>query len=296
MRVKRIVLTGATGLLGSVFLETFQIAEGVEIFPIQHNDLDINKPEETLTMLYDIKPDYVMNCAAHTDVEAAQRDPQADYAANAELPKFLAEACTKMHSTIIHFSSTGCYGSWKDSPYTERDQLCPTTAHHRAKRNGEEFILRAGCEHLIFRLGWLYGGAPAAKKNFVWNRLVEASKVSRLVSDASQQGCPTYVADIVGQVLRVVDAGETGIFNVTAHGCASRFDYVSEIVSAAKLKCVVMPGPAFARLAPVSANETSVNQELGLRALDQMPEWRHSLNTYVQKLLVSQEWIEQQLT
>lgn len=293
--MKRIVLTGATGLLGSAFLETFQSAADVEIFPIQHNDLDVNKPEGIFTMLYDIKPDYVMNCAAHTDVEAAERDPQADYMANAELPKLIAEACTKMHSKIIHFSSTGCYGSWKASPYTERDQLCPTTTHHRAKRDGEDFILKAGCEHLIFRLGWLYGGAPAAKKNFVWNRLVEASKVSRLVSDASQKGCPTDVVDVVGQVLRVVNAGETGIFNVTAHGCASRFDYVSEIVNAAELKCSVVPGPAFARLAPVSANETSVNQELGQRALDQMPGWRNSLNTYVQKLLVSPQWLEQKL-
>jgi dTDP-4-dehydrorhamnose reductase len=292
--VKRIVLTGAKGLLGSAFLETLQHAEGVEIFPIQHKDLDMSKSKEVLEMLYGIKPDYVMNCAAHTDVEAAEWEPQADYKANAELPKLIAEACTKMHSTIIHFSSTGCYGSWKASPYTEGDQLCPTTAHHRAKRDGEEFILRAGCQHLIFRLGWLYGGAPAAKKNFVWNRLVEASKVSRLVSDASQKGCPTYVEDVVGQVLRVVGARETGIFNLTSHGCASRFDYVSEIVNAAKLKCVVTPGPAFVRIAPVSANEISVNQRLGQKALDQMQEWRYSLNTYVHKLLVSQEWIEQQ--
>jgi dTDP-4-dehydrorhamnose reductase len=293
--VKRIVLTGAQGLLGSAFLETFQSAEGVQIFPVQHKDLDMNRPKEILEMLYGMKPDYVMNCAAHTDVDAAERDPQTDYMANAELPKLIAEACTKMHSKIIHFSSTGCYGSWKASPYTERDQLCPTTAHHRAKRDGEGFILKAGCEHLIFRLGWLYGGSPAAKKNFVWNRLVEASKVSQLVSDASQQGCPTYVADVVRQVLRVVNACETGVFNLTAHGCATRFEYVSEIVNAAKLKCIVEPGPAFARLAPVSANETSVNQELGQRALDQMPGWRNSLNTYVEKLLVSPQWLEQKL-
>lgn len=295
MHVKKIVLTGAKGLLGSAFLQTFQRAEDLEIFTFQREELDIGKPKEILGILYDIKPDYVVNCAAHTNVEAAERDPQADYQVNAELPKLIAEACTRMRAKIIHFSSTGCYGDWKANPYTEDNQLCPTTMHHRAKRDGEDFIIKAGCEHIILRLGWLYGGAPAAKKNFVWNRLVEASKVSRLVSDATQKGCPTYVEDVVGQVLRVVNAKQTGIFNVTAHGCASRFDYVSEIVNAAKLRCVVTPGPAFVRMAPVSANEVSVNQKLGQKALDQMPEWRSSLNTYVQKLLVSPEWLKQQL-
>ena len=99
-----------------------------------------------------------------------------------------------------------------------------------------------------------------------------------------QRGCPTYVGDVAEQVLYVLSRLDAGVYNLTAQGQASRFEYVSEIVRAASLPCVVSPGPAFQRLARVSSNETSVNRRLGELGLDRMPNWRTSLEAYVQSL------------
>lgn len=287
-RLKRIVLTGCKGLLGSAFLEALS---SFEVWPLEHRDLENHEEGKILELFDSIKPDTVFNCAAHTDLEAAERDPALDYRTNAQLPGLIAVACKKFGVTMVHFSSTGCYGRWKTTPYTEEDALHPTTKHHIAKRDGEDAIRMSGCNWLIFRLGWLYGGAPKMRKNFVWNRLIEAASVSQLSSDASQMGCPTYVKDVVQQSMRVVDADHTGVFNLTAHGYASRFEYVSEIIKASKLLCSVTPRQAFSRLAPVSGNEMALNQRLQQIGLDTMPDWRTPLNAYVQELITSPEWL-----
>lgn len=286
--MKRALLTGPSGMLGAAFRSALQ--ERFEIIAVGHDTLDTVTPNAIAELIERAKPDIVFNCAAHTNVEAAQQDPRVDYAANARLPRLLAEGCTEIGATMVHFSSTGCYGNWKETPYTEDDVLRPTTAHHSAKSEGEAGVRAAACRSLIFRMGWLYGAAPKTKKNFVWNRLIEAASVPQLKSDVSQRGCPTHVDDVVRQVLRVLDAGHAGTFNLTAHGVASRFEYVSEIVKASGLPCEVIPGPAFSRLAPVSENESAINQRLQQEGLDNMTGWRESLHDYVHKMLASIEW------
>lgn len=286
--MKRLVLIGSSGLLGSAFLNALT---NYEVFPLGRKVLECNTAESIFDLLVSIKPEIVLNCAAHTDVEMAEQNPQLDYSVNAQLPALIADACKKVSCMLVHFSSTGCYGDAKTHAYTEHDQLYPTTKHHAAKRDGESAIRESGCRHLIFRLGWLYGGAPKQRRNFVWNRLVEAASISILESDMTQMGCPTYVADVTSQVMRVLDVGQLGTFNLTAHGFASRFDYVSEIVSASRLPCTVKPAGAHIRIAAVAKNEMAINQGLQQLGLDQMNDWRAPLRSYVRQLLLSPDWL-----
>jgi dTDP-4-dehydrorhamnose reductase len=111
-----------------------------------------------------------------------------------------------------------------------------------------------------------------------------------MTSDASQRGTPTFAPDVARQIVHLLDAEVRGTFNLVAHGAASRFDYVAEIVRASGLPCAVEPGPAFERLAKVSSNETAVNLRLGLLGLDGMSDWRRPLGDYVAGLMDSPEW------
>lgn len=285
--VRRIILTGAGGLLGGAFREALA---GQSVIAVGRGQLDADAPDILAKIVGDSAADLVINCAAHTDVEAAERDAAADFKVNGRLPGVIGEICKKYGATLVHFSSTGCYGDWKSTPYCEDDDVRPTTAHHRAKLAGEEAIRNSGCRHIVLRTGWLYGGSPDQPKNFVWKRLVEARATDMMTSDASQHGCPTYAADLARQALFMVERSLEGTFNVTAQGSASRYEYVAAIVEAASLPCIVKPGPGFKRLAPVSPNETSVNRRLQQMGLDRMPEWRDSLRTYVAALLASPAW------
>lgn len=280
-----ILLLGAGGMLGGAFKDALA---GEAVVAIGRDRLHVSDPSRVEQMVRELAPSAAINCAAHTNVEAAESEPDAAFAVNSLLPGLVAQACRRVGAPLVHFSSTGCYGVGKSEPFVEEDPLQPTTVHHRSKASGETMIRESGCEHLILRTGWLYGGAPGAPKNFVWNRLLEAMREPRLVSDPWQVGTPTFVRDVVAQTLALMEVGLRGTYNCVAQGAATRFDYVSEIVAAAGLDCPVeRAAQPFQRRAPVSPNEAALNWRLGLLGLDQMPPWRDALRGYVAGLVAA---------
>jgi dTDP-4-dehydrorhamnose reductase len=285
----KVLLLGAGGMLGASFARSLDSAG----LAVAHRDqLKLDGGRTLRQLVHESGAEVVINCAAHTDVDGAEDAPELAFQVNSLLPGLAAQACRSAGALLVHVSSTGCYGAAKlDSPYTEEDPLAPMTVHHRAKASGEAAVREAGCEHLILRTGWLFGGAPGARKNFVWNRLIEARGAASLTSDPWQFGNPTHGCDVVAQALDLVGRQLRGTYNCVAGGRASRFEYVAEIVAAANLECpVVRSAEPFRRRAPVSANESAINWRLGLLGLDKMPSWREALRSYVQELIASPAW------
>ena len=277
-----IVLAGAKGLLGCSFARSL---EGRHLIALGSDALDPATPDLVIRKIVDLSPSLVINCAADTDVEGAEAFPTRAFAINATLAEALARAASASGATMLHFSSTGCYGSWKSTPYIESDALRPTTMHHRSKAEGEALVLRAAPKAIILRLGWVFGGLPGQRKNFVWARLVEASDKTAIGSNHLQFGCPTFTDDIVSQAHVLLNSGALGIFNCVGNGTvASRLDYVKEILTASGSRTCVVP-VSFARRAPVSPNESALNARLHCLGLDNMPPWRASLATFVASLV-----------
>lgn len=280
------LVIGAGGLLGSAMVDALK-ARGAQVATLSRAHIDLEHLDQVEAVLARHKPARVFNCAAHTDLEAAEIAPQLDRLVNKDLAEAVAKACAKVNVPLVHFSSTGCYGDWKSEPYVESDELRPLSQHHKAKLAGERAVIQAGGPSLIFRLGWLYGGDTSQPKNFVWKRLVEAVGTAEMVSDSTQRGCPSHVEDVAQQVLLAVEQGLLGVYNAVSRGSASRYEYVDAIVSASGLPCKVSPGPGFRRNAPVSPNEMAINDGLSKAGLDRMPEWRESLVKFVTSLMQS---------
>jgi len=284
----KVLVLGAGGLLGSAFVDALA---GHEVVTAGREALDIRAVSRVAGLVRHAAPEIVINCAAHTDVDGAEREPDAAISANALLPGLVATACRRIGATVVHVSSTGCYGGWKAGPFSEEDEPHPTTAHHRSKLSGEVAVREAGCEFLILRTGWLFGGRPGQPKNFVWNRLAEARSKARMVSDAFQWGNPTFVGHVAEQCLALLEFGLRGTFNCVSGPGTSRFDYVREIVAASGLPCRVEASTEpFKRLAPVSPNEMAVNLRLDLLGLNRFPPWTESLKRYVAALIAAPEW------
>jgi dTDP-4-dehydrorhamnose reductase len=279
-----VLLLGAGGLLGRAFVD---LLGGRVVATAGRARLRGASGKDLAVLVDESPPDLVVNCAADVDAEGAESDDSVAIAANTVLPRELALVCAERGIPLIQFSSTGCYGDWKEGPYVESDPLRPTTRHHRSKALGEEAVRAAGGEHLIARVGWLYGGSTEQPRNFVWHRLVEASRVTSMVSDGYQRGCPTNVVDVARQVMVGFDAGLRGTVNIVAQGAATRASYVAEIVGAAGLPCVVHAGPAYPRKAAVSPNETACNARLSERGVDIMPQWQEGVRAYVGELMRS---------
>lgn len=280
----KFLVTGAGGILGREFLERADLRD---VAGVGRAALDIARPQDIMNLPEKIGADVVIHCAADTNVEEAERNIEGAFAANAVLPGLLATGCRRRNALFVYLSSTGCYGDWKSEPYVDDDELRPTTIHHRSKAAGEQAVRDQAGDWLIVRTGWLYGGARADTKAFVFRRLEDARKNSVLLANPCQIGNPTYTGDLVTQIFRMIDVGLTGVFNAVARGSASRLDYVRAIVEAANLPCRVEPAPSghFQRRAPVSFNEAAVNRKLSSIGLDVMPNWRTALTDYVAALM-----------
>lgn len=274
------LILGAGGMLGRALVA----ACPSPVVTAGRAELEGRDAQDILALVSRIAPSLVINCAADVDADGAERDISKAMAANATLPGFVAEACRVTGAPMVQVSSTGCYGAWKDTPFGESDPTHPTTAHHRTKVMGERAVASATQDHLIARVGWLYGGDASNPRNFVWRRLMEARSSSRLLSDTEQRGCPSNVTDVARQLFHAIDASVRGTINIVTQGSASRYDYVKRIITAAQMPCEVIPAPAFARAAPVSHNETAINGRLQSLGLDIMPHWATAIDDYVAEL------------
>src|SRR5258708_6837281 len=255
-----IVLTGANGLLGGAFV---RVLSGKNLVRLGREQLGLHAADAVARLVTGLKPTLVVNCAADTDVEGAETAPERAFAVNATLAEAVARGAAQGGAPMLHFSSTGCYGDWKTTPYTEDDELRPTTVHHRSKAAGEEMVLRAHPEALVLRLGWVFGGVAGQRKNFVWARLVEAEGKEEIRSNPAQVGCPTSATDVAAQSLVLLRARASGVFNCVGAGpAASRLDYVAAIMAAAGRNIPLMP-LVVSRPAPVSANEATRNPRPG---------------------------------
>jgi dTDP-4-dehydrorhamnose reductase len=273
-----IVITGYQGLVGTSFA---QILAGRPTVCLGSADLDPANPGTVYRHILGLKPTLVINCAADTDVEAAESAPERAFAVNATLAGALAKGAADAGAAFIQLSSTGCYGDWKDTPYIEADPLRPTTAHHRSKAEGEERVMKSHSHPLILRLGWVFGVVEGRRKNFIRARLQEARGRVEIGSNPHQIGCPTPADALAVQALALYDAGKSGVFNVVGEGApVSRLGYVAAILAAAHSTTKVVP-IVFPRRAPVSPNEAAMNEHLDAKEINIMPPWRLALTDVV---------------
>ena len=174
--VNKVLVTGAGGLLGSEFRAIEEIAPpaGFKIITQTHRELDITSPESVENSLTQLKPDYLINCAAFTDVDRAESEGTKAREVNVLGLKILAENCLKLGIKLIHFSTDFVFDGEKRSPYVESDSPRPLNLYGSTKWEGEK-ILRSILpedQFLILRISWPYGKNG---KNFI-HQLWELSK------------------------------------------------------------------------------------------------------------------------
>ena len=229
-------------------------------------------------------PDVIIHTAANTDAEFCERNPEEAYLVNTTGTDNIVNCLLEKNNDVlmVYISSTGVYGKWKDDAYIEYDKVNPTTIHHKSKYFGEKSVLRLS-KYLIIRTGWLFGGSTKNKKNFVYNRYLEAINNDHIYSDMQQKGNPTSTKDLCVQMEYLLRKKLYGLFNSVGNGVATRYDYVKEIISCFGLECVVkkVSHDNFERIAPVSLNESAINHKLQLLGIDLMRPWRKSLLEYI---------------
>lgn len=173
--------------------------------------------------------DVVINCAAYTNVDAAEGDEERAYAVNAAGPEHIARACGRVGARLIDISTdyvfSGDFGGSAPHPYETDDKTSPVGVYGRTKWAGEQAVLAASPDAVVVRTAWVYTGGTGKDFVAVMRRLAAGDGIVEVVDD--QTGSPTYVVDLVAALLEVADGKVTrppnGILHAANQGAISRF-------------------------------------------------------------------------
>jgi dTDP-4-dehydrorhamnose reductase len=226
----KILLTGKRGQIGSALLVT--LPRLGELIAVDRSQLDLTKIDSVRETVRDIRPHVIVNAAAYTAVDEAEREQAAAFCANRDAPATLAEEALSLGALLVHFSTDYVFDGHKRAPYVENDSTNPLNVYGRSKLAGEEAIVSSGCRHLILRTSWVYAERG---KNFLVTirRLMNHGKELRVVDD--QWGAPTsasMIARAVPSALKRVIADESleGLYHMTAAGSTTWCRFARSIV------------------------------------------------------------------
>jgi dTDP-4-dehydrorhamnose reductase len=212
----RVLITGVNGQVGGALASTAE-AEGFIVLRAARDDLDLGKSATIKPFLDQYQPDIVVNCAAYTAVDQAEKEPALAFAINAEAPGALAAWCAERDRPLIHLSTDYVFPGDASRPYREEDPTGPSSVYGASKLEGERKIREACPRHLIFRTAWVYA---AEGKNFVRTMLRLGAERDALNVVADQWGCPTSadsIAQALCSVLRTVGHQDVAAIAGTYH-------------------------------------------------------------------------------
>ncbi|MFQ5698440.1 MAG: dTDP-4-dehydrorhamnose reductase [Myxococcota bacterium] len=217
-------MTGAGGQLGrSLVAEATR--RGLAVSARTHETLDISDERAVARSLEEVGPSIVVNCAAFTQVDACEIQPEAAERANALAPGVLARACGRS-VRLVHLSTEYVFSGRASRPFRESSRTAPLSVYGRSKLAGELRVREASQDHLVVRTQWLFGPG----RNFVRTIAGAARRGEALRVVEDQLGRPTWTGALAGGILDAVQGGARGILHLACDGVASWFDLALAVV------------------------------------------------------------------
>jgi dTDP-4-dehydrorhamnose reductase len=274
----KLLITGAAGMLG-IDVQAAGLAVGHDVVALARADLDISDRDAVAAAVARAQPDAVLNCAAYTNVDGAEADPDAAGAVNGSGPGFLAEAAAAAGAWLVHVSTDYVFDGTKRSPYVESDPTGPRSVYGSTKLLGERAIAMAAPQtHTIVRSSWLFGtGGPCFPATML--RLAADHDTLTVVDD--QVGCPTFTGHLAPALVELATRMRLpGIVHLAASGDCSWYQFAVEIMRATNTTVEVRPCTTdeFPRPARRPAYSVLRSERADASAL---PEWQSGLSDYL---------------
>lgn len=281
----KILLTGSSGQVGWELQRT--LATLGEVVAPRRDALDLSDMHNLRDFVRTLKPELIVNPAAHTAVDRAESEPALARAINAIAPAILAEEAARLGVPLVHFSTDYVFDGSKKTPWLETDITHPLGVYGATKLEGEQAIREQGIAHLILRTSWVYGLRGG---NFLltMQRLFRERDNLRIVAD--QIGAPTWsrsIAEATAQILArrpFVQPELSGVYHLTCSGSASWHDFAEAILIRTPLmegrQVTLHPIPASDYPTPASrpANSVLDNSKLHAAFGIVMPHWQTALD------------------
>ncbi|WP_343009188.1 dTDP-4-dehydrorhamnose reductase [Clostridium celatum] len=291
----KILITGSNGQLGNELqkivatgrAEIGSVSEQIknsEVFALDVDKLDITKLEQVKTVLKEINPDVVINCAAATNVDGCEANKDLALKINAIGARNLAIVSEEIGAKLVQVSTDYVFSGVGEIPLNESDLVAPYSVYGKTKLLGEEYVREFSSKYYIVRTAWLYGYVG---HNFVYTmmRLGKEKESLSVVND--QLGNPTSANDLAYHILKLIETDEYGVYHCTGKGECSWYDFAAEIMKLAGRNCTVNPctSEEYKAMYPNSAKrpEYSSLDNMMLRCTvgDEMRDWKDALKTFM---------------
>lgn len=220
---------------------------------------DFSRPEQLAKTVLSVRPDVIVNAAAHTAVDKAESEPEFARKLNATSPGVVAQAAQQVGALMVHYSTDYVFDGSGDKPWQEGDATGPLSVYGRTKLEGEQLVAQHCARHLIFRTSWVYA---ARGGNFAKTMLRLARERERLTVIDDQFGAPTgaeLLADVTAHAIRETlrDPGKSGLYHVVAGGETTWHGYARFVLEqAAQAGVELKATPASVDAVPTSAFPT----------------------------------------
>lgn len=283
-----ILVTGSNGQLGN---EMRLVSEGSRDRYVFTDvaELDITDAAAVSRMVEEEKIDAIVNCAAYTNVDKAEDEPELAELLNAKAVENLAVAMKARGGLLVHISTDYVFGGTQNNTPCGEDQAAnPTGVYGLTKLHGERAIAATGCRHLILRTAWLYSEFG---RNFVKTMLALTAEKPQLKVVFDQCGTPTYAYDLAKAVFDILEnrkfEGKEGVYHYSNEGVCSWFDFTKTIAAmAGHGNCDIQPchssefpskvvRPSYSVL-----DKTKIKEAFGIK----IPYWTESLAKCIENL------------
>jgi dTDP-4-dehydrorhamnose reductase len=241
----KVLITGSQGQLGQCLVKAFSTHKNVILITCNKQQLDITDEQAVSAKLMGCKPDVVINTAAYTAVDNAEKESELAFSINALAPKYLAKATEKINAALIHISTDYVFDDEKSSAYTEADATNPQNVYGASKLAGEVDVVQHCTKHIILRTAWIFSEFG---NNFA-KTMMKLSHLEQLNIVADQIGGPTNANDIAQALVTICDGiisnkdVDWGVYHYSGEPYSSWFGFAQQIFIAAKDEGVIEQYP-----------------------------------------------------
>ncbi len=287
----KILITGASGQLGTEIQRQLKNG-GSALGPVPErlknatviatdvNELDITDRDATIAFVRRHQPDTIISCAAFTNVDGCETNPEAAFKVNAIGASNLAQAAERINARLIHVSTDYVFQGEGNKPLDESERVDPKSVYGKTKALGEEYVKNFCHRYFIVRTAWLYGYAG---KNFVKTIVNASKKFGKLEVVSDQLGNPTNAEDLAHHILQLAVSHDYGVYHCTGEGICSWYEFASEIIRLSGVDATVAPctSAEYSAKHPAAADRPAwsalENRMLACTVGNQMRDWKVAL-------------------